>query len=137
LLFIRRRHRIEADVPQRRQLGGRSHRSRHEPRPFLGRELLRHFPRQLRRFHVDLAHSIRQFKLAQHDARSAKRIRLDDVAADFEKVGVNLPNNVGTAQHQHFAAILFAPVIVQGRIARLNVRPHRAVIDNDALFHGL
>jgi hypothetical protein len=34
-------------------------------------------------------------------------------------------------------ALMLALVIVQGRIARLNVRPHRAVIDNDALFHGL
>ena len=48
---------------------------------------------------------------------------------------MNVPNNVRTAQNQHFAAILFAPVIVQGRIARLDVGSHGAVIDDDALAH--
>ena len=50
---------------------------------------------------------------------------------------MNLANNIGTAQHQNFAAVLLAPVIVQGRIPLLNIRPHSAVINDDAFFYDL
>ena len=50
---------------------------------------------------------------------------------------MNIANNVGAAQHQYFAAILLAPVIVQSRIALLNVGPHCAVVNYDAVLHGL
>ncbi len=50
---------------------------------------------------------------------------------------MNIANDIGTAQHQNFAAVFLAPIIVKGRIALLDVGPHRAVVDNDALLHEL
>src|SRR2546430_4427707 len=50
---------------------------------------------------------------------------------------MNIANNIGTAQHQNFAAVLLAPVIVQGRIALLDVRTHGAVVDYDSGVHEL
>ena len=137
LLLIRGCHRIEADVSQRRQLRRRPHRSRHKSWPLFRRKLLRNFPRQLRRLHVDLEHAVGKLKLRQHNARPTKGVGLDNVAAHLEEVGVDLTNNVRPAQHQHFAAILLAPVIVKGGVARLDVGPHRAVVDDDTVFHEL
>src|ERR1700674_1940856 len=50
---------------------------------------------------------------------------------------MNIANNIGTAQHQDFAAIFLAPVIVQGGVALLDVCPHCAVIDDDAFSDEL
>src|SRR5208282_3939816 len=72
-----------------------------------------------------------------NEARPAECIRLYDVAAYAEKVRMNLANNIGTAQHQNFAAILLAPVIVEGRIPLLDVGAHGAVINDDAFFYEL
>ena len=102
-----------------------------------GRELLGHFLRQLRAFQVDLAHPVAEIKLFQDDAGALESVGLDDVAAHAEKVRMNVANNVRTAQHQHFVAVLPAPVIVQGWVPLVNVGPHRAVVDDDAFLHGL
>ncbi len=50
---------------------------------------------------------------------------------------VDIPNDVRPTQHQDFAAVLLSPVIVQSRIADLDVRPHRAVVDDYAFLHDL
>ncbi len=49
---------------------------------------------------------------------------------------MNLRNHVRAREHQQFVASLFAPVIVGSKVAELDVRAHRAVIDDDALIHG-
>jgi hypothetical protein len=50
---------------------------------------------------------------------------------------MNVANDVGTAEHQHFAAVFLAPVVIQSRIALLDVGAHRAVVNYDAFFHEL
>ena len=99
--------------------------------------MLRYFLRQLRRLQVDLVNFVTQIELAQNQARPTEGIRFYDVAANSEKVGVDVADNVGTAQYQDFAAVLLAPVIVKGGVARLDVGPHRAVVDDDTVFHEL
>jgi hypothetical protein len=46
-------------------------------------------------------------------------------------------DNVRTAQHQNFAAIFLAPIVVEGGVAHLDVSAHRAVVNDNALLHGL
>ena len=79
-------------------------------------------------------HAVAQFELAENQSRAAEGVRLHDVAAHAEEVGMDVANNVGTAEHQNFAAVLLAPVIVEGRIALLDVRAHSAVVNHDAFF---
>ena len=80
---------------------------------------------------------VAKVEFPEHDPASAEGVGLNDVAAHAEKVRMDVANNIGTAQHQHFATILLASVIVQGGIALLDVGPHCAVIDDNALFYGL
>ena len=75
---------------------------------------------------------------------SLGHIKFDDMALAFEEQaaaliegGVDVPDNVGPAQDQDFAAILLAPIVVQGGIAHLDVGAHRTVVDDDAVAHGL
>ena len=124
-------------MTERRQFGGWPHRPRDESGPIFCRELLRHFLSELCGLNVDLVYPVAQIEFAENDRASAKRIGLDDVAAHAEKIRMNVADDVGTAQHQHFAAILLAPVIVQGGIALLDVGSHGAVVHHDALFHSL
>ena len=112
-------------------------RSGHEPGFIFGRELLGNLPRQLCGFYVDLAHAVAQVEFTEHDGRSAKRVGFDDIASYAEEVRVDVTNDVGTAQHQHFAAVFLAPEIIQGGITLLNVGPHRSVVNDDAFFYDL
>jgi len=86
---------------------------------------------------VDLVNAVGEIEFAQYDARTPKRIGFDDVAAHTKEIRMDVANNVRAAQHQHFAAILFAPVVIQRGIAFLDVGAHRAVVDDDALVHSL
>src|ERR1035438_4974167 len=109
----------------------------HKSGPVLRRELPRHLLGELSGFQVDLVYAVPQFKFSQDNSASAEGVGFNDVAAHAEKVRMNVANDVGAAQHQNFAAVFLAPVIVQGGIAFLNVGSHRAVVHDNALFHGL
>ena len=50
---------------------------------------------------------------------------------------MDIADNIGAAQNEHLAAVFLAPVVVQGRIPLLDVRPHGAVVDDHAFFHEL
>src|SRR5262249_45939430 len=82
---------------------------------------------------VDLMNFVFQAEFAENDAASAESIRLNYIGAGFEVGGVNVLNNVRTAQDQNFRAVLFAPEIIERRVALLNLSAHGAVIDEDAL----
>ncbi len=137
LLNIARDHVVELDMSQRRQLGRRPNRSRHKPWSVLGRELLRHLFRDLGGGNIELGNFILQVVFGQHHARPTERVRLHYIAAHAKKAGVNVFNNVRPAQDQKLVASLFAPEIVHTGIAGLYARAHRAIIDDDALLHGL
>jgi hypothetical protein len=50
---------------------------------------------------------------------------------------VNLLDDVGPAEHKDLAAALLAPVIVRCGLILLDRGTHRAVINDNALLHGL
>src|SRR5205085_10073911 len=105
---------------------------------FVGsRELLRGFFGQLYRCVVNFRDTILQSEFAKHDASRAKSIGLDYITTSAQKIGVNIANNVGAAEYQNFAAILLAPIIIQSGIPFLDAGPHRPVVNDDALAHGL
>ena len=96
-----------------------------------------HFPGKLGSRDVDLRNFVRQPEFSEYDARTAEGIRLDHIATDLQKACVNVLNDVRAAQNQHLAAVFLPPVVIQGRVMQLDVSPHSAVINNDALTHGL
>ena len=112
-------------------------RAGHEARLVFGRELLRNFLRNLRGGDVDLSDLVLQVVLGQHHAGGAESIGLDHVAADLEEVSVNVLDDVRTAEDQQFVAAFLAPEIVHTGVAELDVSPHRAVVNDDAVAHGL
>ena len=50
---------------------------------------------------------------------------------------MNVADDVRTAEHQQFIAALLAPIIVGGRIAKLNIGSHGAVVNDNTLIHRL
>ena len=137
LLLISRRHVVESDVPQGRKLRCWPNRTRHEPRLVRGGKLRGHFLRQSCRRNVYFRDLVLQFILGQHDARCSEGIGLHHVAPDFEEGRMNVLDEVGTAEHQQFVAPFLAPEIIHTGIAELDVGPHGAVVNHDAIPNGL
>jgi hypothetical protein len=50
---------------------------------------------------------------------------------------MDVAHDVWPAKDEYLATSLFAPVIVEGEMARLDLRAHCAVVDDDAVFYGL
>ena len=123
--------------PSDGSFGGWADGAGHEARLVFGGKLLRNFFRDLRGRDVDLSDFVLQVVLGQHHPGGAKGVGLDYVAAHLEEVGVNVLDDVGPAQHQQFVAAFLAPEIVHTGVAELDIRPHGAVVNHDALFHGL
>ena len=124
-------------MSERRQFGCRSHGPGDEARPLFGGELLRDFSRQLGSGNIDFSHPVFKVELPQNQARPAKGVRLHHIASDFEEVSMDVTDNVRPAQHQDFAAVLFAPIVVQSGITHLNVGAHGAVVNDDPFADGL
>ena len=78
-------------------------------------------------------------ELGEDDGVGAERVRLDHVAAGLEEVHVNLLDGVGARDEQVLRAVLeLRPAVVLHRQPlRVQVRPHRAVEDDDAVFSAL
>src|SRR5260370_20486969 len=72
-----------------------------------------------------------EIEFTENDAGTAEGIGLNHVGAGLEIGGVNIFNNVGTAEDQHFRTVLFAPEVIERGIALLYLSAHRAVIDDD------
>src|SRR5579862_9363694 len=124
-------------MSQGRQLRGWPDRPGNEPGLVLCRELLGNFAGKLSSFEVDFPNAVPELKLSQNDARPTERISFDDIAPHPQKICMNFANDIRPAQYQNFTAVFFAPIIVECRIALVNIGAHRAVIDDDALAHGL
>ena len=54
-----------------------------------------------------------------------------------QKTGVDVADDVGTAQDQDFAAVFFSPVVVERGLAELDVGAHGAVVNYDAVADEL
>ena len=78
-----------------------------------------------------------QVVLSEHHSGCAEGIGLDYIATNFEEVRVNFLDYVRSAQNQQFVTTLFAPEIVDSGIAKLDVSSHGAVVDDNALRHGM
>ena len=137
LLFITRGHGVEADVAERRQLGGGPHGAGDEARPAVAGEIGGGFAREFHRGAVDLRDLVLQIVLGEDDAGGAEGVGLDHVAAGSEKAGMDITDDVRAAQHQQLVAAFLAPEVVGRGLAHLYVGAHSAVVDHDALPHGL
>src|SRR2546430_1469171 len=91
--------------------------------------------REARSRGVDLAHLVLEAVLGEHDARAAEGVGLDEVGAGGEVALMHLADHVGARQDQVLVAafVLGAAEVPGGEVATLDVRPRRAVEDDDAL----
>src|SRR5262249_16914764 len=101
------------------------------------REISSYFAGQFGGALVDLVHLVGEIEFAEHDTRAAEGVGLDYIGAGLEVSGVNVFNDVGTAKDQNFRAVLFAPEIVERRVALLNLSGDRGVINDDAFANCL
>ena len=125
-------------MSQRRQLGGGADRAGHKARLVFRGELLCDFLRNLRGGDVDLRDLVLQVDTRPARRGSPPKVLVSTTSQPtLKKVGVNVLNNVRPAEHQQFVAAFLAPEIVQRGVAELDVGPHGAVVDDDAVAHGL
>ena len=124
-------------MSQRRQLRSRTDRTRNEPRPVFGRKLLCDFLCDPCRSNIDLGDFVLQIVFRKYYPRPAERIGLNHIATHAQKTDVDILNNVRPAEHQKLIATFLSPEIVHTGIARLDTGTHGAVVNHDALSHGL
>ena len=124
-------------MSERRELGGGADGASHKTWLVFRGKLLGDFLCDPGGGDVDLSDLVLQIILGQNDAGGPEGVGLDHVAAHLEEVGVNVLNNVGPAEDQQFVAAFLAPEIVHTGVAELDVRPHGAVVNDDAVFYGL
>ena len=83
---------------------------------------------------IQLAGAVLQAVLGENDGGRAEAVGLDDIAAGLKERGVKVADDIGTREHQQLVATLFAPEILGGEVAILQIAAHRAVIDQHAPF---
>src|SRR5581483_3552831 len=137
LLFITGGHVVESNMTERGQLGSGTDRAGDKARLPIAGELLRNLFGDLRGRYVNLANLVLQIIFGEHHAGSPEGVGLQDVTADVEKAGVDVFDNVGTAEHEDLVAAFVAPEIVHTGIAPLDIGAHGAVVDHDAVTHAL
>ena len=73
----------------------------------------------------------------EHGGERTEGVRLDDVDADVEERRVQVPDHVGTGEAEDVDAALVrrAAVVVERRLAEMEVRADSAVEDDDTLVH--
>ena len=120
-------------MSERGQLGGGANGAGNEARLLRRGKLRGHFFRQLRRHDIQLASFVFQLIFRQHDARRTECVRLDYVAANFQKTGVNAANHIRPAEHEQLIAAFLIPIIVNREGMLLNAGAHGAVIDDDSI----
>ena len=122
-------------MSQRRQLCCRPHRTRHPTRLFFRREIHRYSLRKLGGFDVKLVRHVRDLVFGEHYRCAAKRVSLDDVAANFQESGVNVLDCLRLANQQMFRAAfkLRAAVVIYAQVLRVQIRAHRAIKDDDVV----
>ena len=136
LLSIGGSHVVETDMSQRRQLGGRSHRSCNEALASVRGVARRDLARQLGCGQVDLVNLMLHVVLGHHDAGRTEGIGLHHIGSGVEILGVDFLDDVGTAQHQDVVVAVLAPELIERKVVRLDSSPHGAVIDDDAFLDG-
>src|ERR1700719_4341501 len=83
---------------------------------------------------VQLERAVGNSKLAEGDRRAPETVGLQRVAARFEIAPVDLADQIGAAVAQNLGAVLEPEKIaLDVEIARLHLRPHRAVAQHDPI----
>ena len=126
------------DVPEGGELGARPHGARDPAEPLGRGELVADGARQLGRPPRELACPVAQAVLGQHDRGRAEGVGLDDVAADLEERAVDLGHEVRARLDEPLVAAfeLGSTEVVGAEPEQLQVRPHGAVEDDDAVARG-
>src|SRR3954452_12955280 len=116
------------------QPGARSERAEHETGAAVVGKFGDRLTRQFGGAPVQLERAVGDAELAEGNGRAAKAVGLQRVATRFEITPVDLADQVGTAVAQDLGAVLEPEkVALDVEIARLHLRPHRAVAQHDAV----
>ena len=124
----------EADLPERRVLGGRQEAGRADR---AGDEALLAggLARDLRRLRVDLDRVVGQAPLVELDPRGLEGVGLDHFRAGLEHRGVHALDHVGAVEHERLVALaLQAAVVLAGQLELLERRAHAAVVDDERVL---
>ncbi len=112
LLGVAGGHLIERDVAERGQLARRPHRTRNKAFASLGRIVVGNAAREFRRRSIERPHLVQHVVLDHVHRAGVERVGLDHVASHFVKRRMDVADDVGPAQHQHFVVAFLAPKIV-------------------------
>ena len=95
--------------------------------------------RQAGRGDVELVDPVADAPLGEPAGRGLEGARLDDIAADREKRLMDAADDIGPRQHQMVVTALerLAAEIGCREVVALDVGPHGAVVDEDAIGEGL
>ena len=85
--------------------------------------------------YVHLVHAVPDAPLGESSRRRLERARFHDIAADAEKRLVDPADHIGPREDQMVVAAFerFSPEIGSREMVALDVRPHRAVVDEDSI----
>ncbi len=135
LHLVRVTQRRERDLPERGELGARTHRTGDEPLAVRGREVIRDLAGQSGVRQGDLVCAVGQVVFAERDRERPERVGLDDVGAHLEVRGVQGADDVGPGDAQVLVAPLerVAAEVVRGEVLALQPGTGGAVVDDDAL----
>ena len=139
LLFIGVTQVDVAGLAEGRELGARTDAAGDPARLVWRSELFGSVPGQLDGGQVQLTDPVALAVLGEHRSERTEGVGLDDIAADFVEGPVDLLDGVGPGSHQQLVAPfeVGAAEVVSGQFGHLEVGPHGAVEDDDALGDGL
>ncbi len=123
------------DMTERRQPRPRPDRADDEARAAVAGEFLAHLECELDGALVEIEGAVLQPELAERHGRAAEGVGLDRVRARAKIAAIDLAHQVRPALVQDLRAVLMAPEIaIDMERARLDLGPHRAVAEKDAVF---
>ncbi len=120
--------RLVVDMAERGQPGAGADRADDEARAAVAGENLDRLARQLGRAAVDVKGLRGDAEFAQRHRRAAEAVGLQRVGAGAQISEMDLAHEIGPALAEHVGAVLMAVIVALDiELARLHLRPHRAV----------
>ncbi len=122
------------DMAERRKPCARPERAEHEAGAAVMGEIGDRLARQFGGAPVQLKRAVGNAELAEGDRRATEAVGLQCVATGFEIAPMDLADQVRAAVAQNLGAVLEPEkVALDVEIARLHLRPHRAVAQHDPI----
>ena len=123
---------LVGDMAERGQPGPRPERAEHKPGAAVMGEFGDRLARQFGGAPVQFERAVGYAELAEGDGRAPETVGLQRIATRFEITAVDLADQVRAAVAQNLGAV-FEPekVALDVEIARLHLRPHRAIAQHD------